>query len=70
MASKTFRLFKALPGFLLSIASVLDLGATHYNYPRNKSPELADYNALSSDWEKTGEDLAKGIEVYKRKYGY
>lgn len=70
MASKTFRLFKVLPGFLLGAASVLDMGATIDIYNTDSTPEEADYKALASDWNETGKDLNRGLIEFKEKYGY
>ena len=67
---RVFKLFGSLPGFLLGVASVLDLGATSSNCTSRKGASDADYSALASDWQKTGEDLTKGIETYEREYGY
>lgn len=64
MASKTFRLFKLLPCFLLGVASVLDLGSTIHIYNEDKSSEIADYKALESDWEVTGADLYQALTLY------
>lgn len=70
MASKTFRLFKVLPNFLIGVATVFDMGSTMNIYSIDNSPEEADYKALASDWDETGKDLAKGLMEFKEKYGY
>ncbi len=64
MASKTFRLFKVLPCFLLGVASVLDLGSTIHIYNEDKSAEIADCKSLESDWEVTGADLYGALDLY------
>ena len=68
MATKTFRLFKMLPGFLLGVAAVIDLGATMDIYNTDKTPAEADYKAIASDWQMTGVDLQKPFEEYKVDY--
>lgn len=68
MATKTFRLFKMLPGFLLGVAAVIDLGATMDIYNTDKTPAEADYKAIASDWQMTGVDLQKAFEEYKVDY--
>lgn len=70
MTSKTFRLFKVLPNFLLGIATVFDMGNTINIYNTDSSPEEADFKALASDWEETGKDLSKGLMEFREKYGY
>ena len=70
MVSKTFRLFKVLPGLLLGAAAVLDMGSTINIYNIDNSSEEADYKALASDWSETGKDLSKGLTEFKEKYGY
>ena len=65
MATKTFRLFKMLPGFLLGVATVMDLGATIDIYNTDKTPAEADYKAIASDWQMTGVDLKNAFEEYK-----
>ncbi len=70
MASKTFRLFKVLPNFLIGVATVFDMGSTMSIYNTDNTPEEADYKALASDWDETGKDLAKGLMEFKEKYGY
>ena len=70
MTSKTFRLFKVLPGFLLGMASALDMGATINIYNTDSTPEEADYKAIASDWNETGKDLTRGLIEFKEKYGY
>lgn len=63
MASRTFRMLKILPGFLLGVASVFDLGATLNIY--NDTPvEITDYKAIQSDWEATGDDLRHALTKY------
>lgn len=68
MATKTFRLFKMLPGFLLGVATVMDLGATIDIYNTDKTPAEADYKAIASDWQMTGVDLKNAFEEYKVDY--
>lgn len=67
MANRTFRLFKVLPGFLLGMATILDLGATIDIYNADKTPEEADFKAISSDWHATGDDLYESLREYKLK---
>lgn len=62
--SKTFRLFKMLPCFLLGVATVLDMGATMDIYNMDKHPYEADSKALRSDWEVTGNDICAAINEY------
>lgn len=57
MASKTFRLFKTLPCFLLGIATMMDMGATINIYNYDATPFQADINAIASDWEMVGIDI-------------
>lgn len=69
MMSGTFRLFKKLPDFFLGFASAFDMGATIDIYHKDESAQLADYNALKSDWEVTGQDLQFALETYGQKQG-
>lgn len=52
--------------FLKGMASAIDLGATLRNYYTHPvSPREADYNALKSDWERTGSDISGAISEFK-----
>lgn len=63
----TFRYFKKLPDFFLGIASVFDMGATIDIYHKEENANVADYKALKSDWEATGQDLQFALETYGQK---
>ena len=67
MASKTFRLFRALPCFLLGVATILDMGSTMTIYNYDSSPSQADANAIASDWEMVGTDIKVAINKYRIK---
>ena len=65
MASKTFRLFRALPCFLLGVATIIDMGATMNIYNYDATPSQADANAIASDWEMVGADINVAINKHK-----
>lgn len=68
MTSKTFRLFRMLPCFMLGVASVMDLGATINIYNVDvMAAGKADYEALKDDWEEVGRDLYGAVDTYERK---
>ena len=57
------RLF-AKPSFFEGMARLFDIDSTLNIYNENNSPEEADFEALSSDWESVGDDIAKSIINY------
>lgn len=57
----------AMPSFFRGFGKAIDLGSTRNIYNESDTPEKADYNALRSDWEKTGEDIRKATEGYHGK---
>ncbi len=65
-----FRGLKSAPGLLSGAAVVFDMGATMHSRSRVSGAEADDYKALASDWMKTGEDLYKGLDLYREKNGY
>lgn len=69
MANKAFVFFKMLPGFLLGIATVLDIGATMNSYHTRTTGVDADVKAIASDWETVGKDLKSGLMMFKDEYG-
>lgn len=52
--------------FFSGMARVLDIGATLRFYDESKTPEEADYIALSNDWKEVGNDLMVAIKQYDR----
>lgn len=70
MTSKTFKLFRMLPCFMLGVASVMDWGATINIYSTDVTAAgQADYEALKGDWEETGKDLYGAVDAYGREAG-
>lgn len=61
---KTFPL--SSKSFFIGMARVLDIGATLRFYDKSKTPEEADYIALSNDWKEVGNDLMVAIKQYDR----
>lgn len=63
-------LLYARPSFLNGMAAVMDLGGTlTKEYNHSATPNLADYNALKSDWSVTGVDLFTAIDKFKKAHG-
>lgn len=67
MSRNIFRRLKSASGFLFGFAVAFDIGATIYGRSRVCNTETDDYTALASDWAKTGEDLYKGLDLYREK---
>jgi len=61
--SKTFKLIKSLPSFEKGMNRILDFYGDLDKDIYNTSPtqEEADYIALKSDWEATGDDIRKAL---------
>lgn len=55
----------AMPDFLGGVSRVLDLGSTMNIYNDSDSPEEADYKAMSSDWQVTGDDIRRALDEFK-----
>lgn len=70
MSGNIFHGLKSAPGLLSGVAAAFDIGATRYSRSRVSNTETEDYKALASDWAKTGEDLYKGLDLYREKHGY
>lgn len=47
--------------FTLGVESVLDIGATIYNFDHSATPSQTDFQALASDWQAVGQDLQQTI---------
>lgn len=58
----------AQPSFLRGIAKILDLGSTGNIYNSSDSNAQADYRAIMSDWNMTGEDMQGAMDEYKEHY--
>ncbi len=52
---------KQINAFTLGAASVLDIGATIYNFNHSATPSQTDFQALASDWQAVGQDLRQAI---------
>jgi len=52
-----------MPGFLLGVASVIDIGGTLHKYNESISPNEADTMALSSDVIAIGKDMREAINT-------
>ena len=63
-----FRLY-AEPTFISGMARVLDIGATLHEFNYSTTPELADIEAIRSDWEAVGNDLRVAIDTVKTESG-
>lgn len=56
-----------IPNFLNGFANIIDIGSTFNSYNFNKSPIIADYKAIFSDWIMVGNDIENSIELYETK---
>lgn len=56
----------ATPKFITGVARILDFGRTLNEYNYSTSEKEADLNALSSDWNMTGQDIQGAIDEYRR----
>jgi hypothetical protein len=54
----------ANPGFLLGIASALDMGGTLVEYNISRTPQEADARAIASDWAITGKDIVTAFKNF------
>jgi hypothetical protein len=55
-------LLYARPSFFSGMARILDLGTTFDTYNTSENTNMADYNALKSDWIAVGIDLKNSIK--------
>ena len=53
------------PSFISGMSRVLDLGSTLNEYNSTLTSNMADYLAISSDWEVVGKDLREAVKSYK-----
>lgn len=58
----------AQPSFVRGIAKILDIGATSKVYNSSHSGDEADFKALASDWNITGEDMREALNDYEKQY--
>jgi len=55
----------ATPSFLGGMAKCIDIGSTLTVYNESTNEELADENALLSDWVAVGDDINYSINAFK-----
>ncbi len=55
----------AKPSFVGGLASVLDLGSTLVVYNDPSSPEIADAQAIESDWTISGSDMVNAMAQWQ-----
>lgn len=55
----------ARPSFLEGFARIFDFGNTLSEYNTSPTPELADYFALSADWQAVGEDMRHALAHFE-----
>lgn len=61
---KLFRLY-ARPSFLEGLARLVDFGNGLAEYNSIESDDLADFQALASDWNNVGADIMVSIEKFQ-----
>jgi hypothetical protein len=54
----------ARPSFVKGVGKILDIGATSKALNTSFTPEEADFNAILSDWEMTGDYMREALEEY------
>lgn len=57
----------ARPSFMRGIAKILDMGSTGKIYNSSESEAEADYKALLSDWNVTGNDMREAMNDYQKR---
>ncbi len=55
-------LLYARPSFFSGMARILDMGAIFDSYNTSENTNIADYNALKSDWLAVGVDIKNSIQ--------
>lgn len=66
--SPTFRLRKKHPNFIDGFVEILNVANGIYdNYNTNSTDELADRQALESDWKAVGIDMYSALAKYDKK---
>ncbi len=59
----------ACPSFVGGMAKCLDIGSIQDNYNESPTEDMADYNALMSDWMAVGSDMNIAIESFAKEHG-
>jgi len=69
MNSPTFQLLEVEPSFLRGVSSLFDYSGVLSKYNMSETDDMADSNAIRSDWEAVGCDLVKAISEYEQEKG-
>jgi hypothetical protein len=51
--------------YISGLANVFNIAGNFYDYNYSESDDLADLQALKSDWQETGMDLCLGISYFR-----
>ena len=56
--------------FWVGMGSVLNLAGNYFEYNSSKSDSVADFKALTSDWNNIGKDIKKAKGDFEKEYNF
>ncbi|MDT0608018.1 hypothetical protein [Croceitalea rosinachiae] len=56
--------------FITGMGSAFDFTGNYYSFNTSKTPELADYKAMQSDWGMVGEDIKVSVDEIKEQISH